>query len=132
MVIGMNVLFVMIGGFVGAIGRYALGEFIHTNNHFPLGTFSINMIGCLFLGWFLTFAGQSGKVKPEWTLLIGTGLVGSFTTFSTFSVETIQLFQEGLVFLALLYAAASTVFGLLLAYAGRRLALSNKKEDGVR
>ena len=92
----MNVLFVMIGGFFGAISRFALGEWIHTSNGFPLGTLFINLIGCFFLGWFLTFVSQKKKIRPELTLLIGTGFVGSFTTFSTFSVETLTLLQQGL------------------------------------
>ena len=115
----------MIGGFFGAVCRYALGEWIPTNNGFPLGTLLINLIGCLFLGWFLTFVSQKKTIRSEFTLIIGTGFIGSFTTFSTFSVETIHLFQEGLVFLALLYVLASTILGLLLAYLGRKLALSH-------
>ena len=68
----MNVLFVMIGGFFGAISRFALGEWIHTSNGFPLGTLFINLIGCFFLGWFLTFVRIKKKIRPELTLLIGT------------------------------------------------------------
>ena len=94
----MNLLFVMIGGFFGAISRFALGEWIHTSNGFPLGTLFINLIGCFFLGWFLTFVSQKKKIRPELTLLIGTGFVGSFTTFSTFSVETLNLIAAGSYF----------------------------------
>ena len=94
----MNLLFVMIGGFFGAISRFALGEWIHTSNGFPLGTLFINLIGCFFLGWFLTFVSQKKKIRPEFTLLIGTGFVGSFTTFSTFSVETLNLIAAGSYF----------------------------------
>lgn len=123
----MNFLLVMIGGFFGAISRFALGEWIHTENGFPLGTFLINLIGCFVLGWFLTYINQTKKFKSEFTLIIGTGFIGSFTTFSTFSVETINLFQQGLMFFGLTYVFATTIFGLLLAYLGRKLALSKKK-----
>ena len=118
----------MIGGFFGAISRYALGEWIHTNNGFPLGTLLINLIGCFLLGWFLTFVNQRTKVNPNLILLIGTGFIGSFTTFSTFSVETITLFEQGLLFLGLLYCLSSIIFGLLLSYLGYKLAV---KEDVV-
>lgn len=127
----MNIIFVMLGGFFGAICRYGLGEWIHTDTGFPVGTLVINLIGCLCLGWFLTFVSQRKKIKPEWTLLIGTGFIGSFTTFSTFSVETIQLFQKGLVFLALLYVVTTTVVGVLLAYLGYKMALVHKKAGDI-
>lgn len=124
----MNLLLVMIGGFLGSICRYALGEWIHTDNGFPLSTLLINLSGCLFLGWFLTFVIRRRKIRPELILMVGTGFIGSFTTFSTFSVETIHLWQEGFVFLALLYVVTSTIIGLLLAWFGCRLALSHEEE----
>jgi len=118
----MNILFVMIGGFFGSISRYSLGEWIHFGNGFPFGTLYINLIGCFILGWFLTFASRSKRVKNEWSLLIGTGFIGSFTTFSTFSVETLQLFQKGFLWQALLYILASTILGILLAFVGHKIA----------
>ncbi|WP_449355670.1 fluoride efflux transporter CrcB [Virgibacillus natechei] len=121
----------MIGGFFGATSRFALGEWIHINNGFPLGTFLINLIGCFFLGWFLTFASQKGKIRPEFTLLIGTGFIGTFTTFSTFSVETLTLFQKDLMFMGILYVLASTVLGLVLAFLGHKLALSKERAGDV-
>jgi fluoride exporter len=124
----MKLLFVMIGGFLGSISRYAVGEWIHTNNGFPLGTLLINLIGCFCLGWFLTYVRQSKKISLEMTSMIGTGFIGSFTTFSTFSVETIQLVQNGLIFLAVMYVLSSIIFGLLLAYIGCRMVLGYQKE----
>ncbi len=113
----------MIGGFFGAISRYALGEWVYTNNGFPLGTLLINFIGCFLLGWFLTFVGQKNNISTNTTLFIGTGFIGSFTTFSTFSAETIALLQQGLFMLGLLYVLASIILGLLLSYLGYKLAL---------
>ncbi len=124
----MNLLLVMIGGFFGAICRFSLGELIHTNNGFPLTTILINLSGCFILGWFLTYVSLNKKIRPEFTLIIGTGFIGSFTTFSTFSVETLNLFHEGLVFMAVIYVLTSTVLGILLAYAGHNLAISKKRE----
>jgi len=124
----MNLLLVMIGGFFGAICRFSLGELIHTNNGFPLTTILINLSGCFILGWFLTYVSLNKKIRPEFTLIIGTGFIGSFTTFSTFSVETLNLFHEGLVFMAVIYVLTSTGLGILLAYAGHNLAISKKRE----
>ena len=124
----MKYTVVAIGGFCGAISRYGLGQLIPANGHFPLGTLVINLLGCLFLGWFATFiAGR--YVNPHVVLLIGTGFTGSFTTFSTFSVETIELLRDNNVIAAVSYVALSIIIGLLLAYIGTRIALSMKKEQ---
>lgn len=127
----MNVLFVMIGGFFGAISRFALGEWIHTSNGFPVGTLFINLIGCFFLGWFLTFVSQKKKMSPQLTLMIGTGFIGSFTTFSTFSVETLNLLQQGLMVQGLLYVLTTTILGLGLTYVGSKLASLKERTSDV-
>ena len=126
----MNLLLVMLGGFFGTICRFALGEWI-TYNGFPLSTFLINLLGCFILGWFLTFVSQKEKIRPEFTLLIGTGFIGSFTIFSTFSMETVNLFQKGLMFTGILYVLATTVLGLVLTYLGYKLALSRERKGEV-
>lgn len=125
----MKIFIVMIGGFFGALSRYVLGEWFHSSsNGFPTGTLMINLIGCLFLGWFLTFVSKRQRIKPELSLFIGTGFVGSFTTFSTFSVETVQLFQNSYIIQAVFYVFTSIILGLLMTYIGWKLALSNEKE----
>ncbi|WHX98191.1 fluoride efflux transporter CrcB [Neobacillus sp. DY30] len=124
----MKVIAVMLGGFFGAITRYGFGEWIQTENGFPLGTLLINLIGCFFLGWFLTFITIRKKIKAELTLLIGTGFAGSFTTFSTFSLETILLFQKGQGVYAVFYILTSIIFGLMMAYFGLKLASINGRK----
>lgn len=124
----MKLLFVMIGGFFGAICRFALSEWIHTNNEFPLVTLLINVSRCFLLGWFLTFVSQLRKIRPEFTLLVGTGFIGSFTTFSTFSMETLSLIQSGFIFMAFFYVLTSTVLGILLAYAGYHFAIAKREK----
>ncbi|HLR63495.1 MAG TPA: fluoride efflux transporter CrcB [Lentibacillus sp.] len=130
-VINMNVLLVMIGGFFGAISRFAMGGWIYTNNGFPLGTLLINLIGCFLLGWFLTFVSQKEKIKSEITLIIGAGFVGSFTTFSTFSLETINLFQRGFMLQGILYILATVILGLAFTYLGSKLALPKERTGDV-
>ena len=123
----MNLLLVMIGGFFGAISRFALGEWIQTSNGFPLGTLFINLIGCFFLGWFLTFIRQKKKFRPEFTLLIGTGFVGSFTTFSTLSVETVELFEDGRFLIGVLYIFVSIAGGLLMSRLGFKASMEEQQ-----
>lgn len=124
----MKILLVMVGGFLGAICRYGVGDLVETEQGFPFGTLLVNLIGCFLLGWLLTFMAHRNKKRPYITLLFGTGFIGSFTTFSTFSVEMIQLFEKELVFLAVMYVLFSMFFGLLLAFLGSKLALLTKKE----
>lgn len=117
----MKFMFVGLGGFFGAILRFALGEWLHSDNGFPVGTLLVNLLGCLALGWFLAFAKQRA-VRGETVLLIGTGFLGSFTTFSTFSVETVNLLAAGQIMFALLYVLSSIFVGIFLAFLGFKLA----------
>lgn len=118
----MNVLFVMIGGFLGACCRYLLGELTPAPNGFPYGTLTVNLIGCMCLGWLLSFIANQKKMNPKISLLFGTGFIGSFTTFSTFSVEMVHLVEEGKFGLAALYVVISLIAGIMLSYLGYRLA----------
>src|SRR5690625_7508591 len=86
--ITMQLLVVMLGGFLGTLSRYALGEWLPTSEGFPLTTLLVNLFGCLFLGWFFTFVGQNYRIDPLLVLSIGTGIIDSFTTFSSFLFET--------------------------------------------
>ncbi|MEH7381512.1 fluoride efflux transporter CrcB [Bacillus sp. JJ1533] len=118
----MNVLFVMIGGFLGAISRYSLSELTPAPSGFPYGTLAVNLIGCLCLGWLLTFMANQKNINPKISLLFGTGFIGSFTTFSTFSVELVHLLEEGNSIQAVFYVLLSLFVGILLAFVGYRLA----------
>lgn len=121
----MKLLSVMLGGFFGAITRYSIGEWIQTANGFPLGTLLINLLGCFLLSWILTVITIKKPISVKFTLFIGTGFIGSFTTFSTFSVETNLLFHNGLVVYGVIYILVSIIFGILLAYLGFKLAYIN-------
>ncbi|RDZ18262.1 fluoride efflux transporter CrcB [Priestia megaterium] len=116
----MNYLLVGIGGIVGSLLRYYLGVFTHSwwGYDFPLGTLIINLIGCFVLGWFTYHIIKMKIFHPHILAGIGTGLVGSFTTISTFSVETVTLIQHGLWIFALLYVALSLFDGLLMSWLG--------------
>jgi len=125
----MNYLLILIGGFFGAILRYIIGLSIHPlSNGFPIQTFLINIIGCFFLGFFLPIAKL--KLKPEYTLLIGTGFTGAFTTFSTFSIENVALMDEKKLLVSLVYIISSLVIGISLAYLGFKAAEKFNKVKG--
>lgn len=112
-------IFVGVGGIVGAISRYFLGSWIsrRTSSSFPIGTWFINVIGSFALGLLAIL--HIEKSIPEWVwLFAGTGFLGAFTTFSTFGYETIQLLQQKEMKKALLYITSSVVVGVLFAWIG--------------
>ncbi|MBP0723762.1 fluoride efflux transporter CrcB [Bacillus sp. RG28] len=125
----MNYIVIFIGGAIGAICRYTLGNFIsYSPGDFPMNTFIINMIGCLFLGFFLTYTKK--KFSKELILLIGTGFTGAFTTFSTFSLENVKLIEDGQLITSFLYVFISLGIGICLSYLGYLLAVQILKRKG--
>ncbi|HEX7065842.1 MAG TPA: fluoride efflux transporter CrcB [Bacillales bacterium] len=115
-------IYLLVGaaGMAGALLRYYVSIMIEPGwmSGFPLGTFSANMIGSFVLGWFTTCIVALKKMPPPVLKAIGTGLIGSFTTFSTFSVETVELLQQGLWEAAFLYVFLSLAGGMLMAGLG--------------
>ncbi len=118
----------MIGGFVGSILRY-YASVIVISEGFPWPTLAVNLIGCFLLAWLLTTAVVKKTIHPNVSLLLGTGLLGSFTTFSTFSLETVRMIDMGHIGLAVIYVSVSIFIGLLLAYTGVNVALRNGGES---
>ncbi|WP_031407781.1 fluoride efflux transporter CrcB [Geobacillus vulcani] len=113
----MAPLLVMIGGFFGAICRYAVSRWAARRSpRFPLGTLIVNLLGSFLLGWL---AG-SGAADAE-KLLIGTGFMGAFTTFSTFKWESVQMMQQRQWAKVIGYVAATYSCGILLAWFGWQL-----------
>ncbi|MER7504411.1 fluoride efflux transporter CrcB [Nonomuraea pusilla] len=119
----MTVVLVFLGGAVGAPARYLLDRLIQKRHDtvFPWGTFTVNMVGSLVLG-FLLGAGSGVGVPRELSLLLGTGVCGALTTFSTFGFETMRLVEEGSLLEAGLNALGSLLLGVLAAFCGYELA----------
>lgn len=115
----MSYIFVGIGGVIGSILRYIIGQ-IPFGYAFPLHTLGINITGSFILGWFTSAIIKKQKLKPEYTAAIGTGMIGSFTTLSTLSMDTVHLLIGGNHILALSYAVGSAVFGISFAYMGMK------------
>lgn len=95
------------GGALGAIARYLVGEYV-PSEQFPFGTLVVNVLGSFALG-IITFA----AVSTEGALLVGIGICGSFTTYSSFSVETVRLWETGSRLRAVIYAAGTFCLCLL-------------------
>ncbi|MEV0601908.1 fluoride efflux transporter CrcB [Streptomyces sp. NPDC050315] len=121
----MNWLLVIAGAMVGAPLRYLTDRAVQSRHDtvFPWGTFTVNVVGCLVLG-LLTGAVTAGAVSSQVQLLLGTGLCGALTTYSTFSYETLRLAEGGARFFAVANAAASVVAGLGAAFVGAAVAQS--------
>jgi CrcB protein len=113
-------ILIFFGGGVGSLLRYGLGRWINNTiiSEFPYGTFVVNLAGCFLIG-FIMFSTELDKEHvQQWRLLLATGLCGGFTTFSSFSIENVQLINDGRAMTALLYVFASVCMGLLATYLG--------------
>lgn len=118
----MQCVYVALGGAVGAVGRYLMGmaPFLPKTD-FPLSTLLINLIGAFAIGLIAQLAVQKGLQNDALTLFLKVGVCGGFTTFSTFSLETVSLFSAGKTALGLAYIGLSVLLCLLGVLAGQWL-----------
>ena len=123
----MNYFLIGIAGALGAILRYLIGLTLFTNSIFPFATLSINLIGSFLLAWLTTNLFKRFSLSPSVKTAIGTGFVGSFTTFSTLSVETVELFKNGRILIGILYIFASIVGGILMSRLGFKVSMEEQK-----
>ncbi len=115
----LDCLFVALGGAVGSVSRYLLGKLPVTAG-FPVITLGINVAGAFCIGLIMAAAGKHGGWDPHLVLLLKVGFCGGFTTFSTFSLETVQLLQSGKTAQAVLYAAVSVALGITAVFAAQK------------
>ncbi len=115
----IRILAVMAGGALGSALRYQAGSWAHRwfDGPFPMGTFVVNLLGSFGIGllWSLF---EEGELRPGWRLFLFTGLMGGFTTFSSFSLDTVHLIRARAYGLALVNVLASNVLGLAAVVAG--------------
>ena len=117
----MNYLFVSLGAALGGAVRYWFGDFVHKflPAFFPFGTLFINIIGSFLLGVFIFYFDERELLSQPVKLFLTVGFCGGFTTFSTFSFESIRLFLDSEFLLASVYIFASvflSILGVYLAY----------------
>jgi fluoride exporter len=119
----VNWFLVIIGAMVGAPLRFLTDRAVRTAHDtvFPWGTFTVNVAGCLILGT-LTGAATAGAASSHLLLLLGTGLCGALTTYSTFSYETLRLAEQGARFQAAANVAATAAAGLGAVFLGTTFA----------
>jgi len=129
----MNFVAVGIAGFLGAITRFALSKILQFDIFvfFPFSTFFINLTGCFILSFFLTLTLEHLEINPRLRLAFGTGFLGSYTTFSTFTVDSLNLIRSNHLLLALVYILGTSLGSVIFAWLGvsfSRLITERKQE----
>lgn len=118
-----NLIIIFMGGGLGSMARYMIARTVYLwSTAFPLGTLAVNVISCIVLGIFVGLANDRYIISPAWRLFVAVGFCGGFSTFSTFSYETMELFKTGQylygftnIFGNLILCLASILCGLLIA-----------------
>ena len=116
----MNLLIIALGGALGAVSRFLLGNGLSRalGSALPYGTFVINIVGCFAMGLLMTIIVDREMLPAAWRLFLCVGFLGGFTTFSSFGYEALILLTEGRLLAALAYVGGSVVLGLVAAAAG--------------
>lgn len=116
----MNLLIIALGGALGAVSRFLLGNGVSRalGSALPYGTFVINIVGCFAMGLLMTIIVDREMLPAAWRLFLCVGFLGGFTTFSSFGYEALMLLTEGRLLAALAYVGGSVVLGLVAAAAG--------------
>lgn len=111
------------GGAIGAVSRYWLYSAVQRlqDSGFPLGTFVVNVLGSFLIGVFFVLLAEKAQIAEQWRPIIVVGFLGGLTTFSTFSLDALLLFEQGHYNTALFYIISSIVLCLIAAFAGMQL-----------
>ncbi|MEO9211182.1 MAG: fluoride efflux transporter CrcB [Ginsengibacter sp.] len=113
------ILAIGIGSFIGGISRYLITSLIQNKffSNFPYGTLGVNIIGCFLIGVIYALS-ERGNINVEWRLFLATGILGGFTTFSSFSAETVGMLRSGQYWPAFAYISFSIIVGLATTFGG--------------
>ncbi len=115
-----TILFIGIGGFLGAISRYFISAYLQANvtNSFPIGTLGVNVFGSFLIGFFALYFAQ--HIDSEYRFMVITGFLGALTTFSTFSYESVMLLEQG----EYIKAISSIMLNVILTLSATMLGMS--------
>jgi CrcB protein len=117
-----NILLVGLGGFIGSILRYLTSGYVQQTTKsidFPYGTLAVNVIGCFVIGFLAQMAESRGVFTSESRLFVFVGILGGFTTFSSFGNETLNLARDSQMMNALANVGANVILGLFAVWLGR-------------
>ena len=117
-----NILLVGLGGFIGSVMRYLLSGYIQGSTKsvdFPFGTLAVNVIGCFVIGFLSQLAEGRGMFTSESRAFVFVGILGGFTTFSSFGNETLNLARDSQMVNAFANIAANVIIGLFAVWLGR-------------
>ena len=118
----LNVILVGAGGFIGSVARYLIYLFMKPQNStFPVGTLTVNVVGCFLIGLLAAYAERSLPARSSLMLFLSTGLLGGFTTFSAFGLETVTMIRDRQLTLAITYVFLSLLLGLSAVFLGKFL-----------
>lgn len=113
------ILLIGVGSFIGGVARYLLSLFIQNKflSTFPFGTLGVNIVACFLIGIVFGLS-ERGNFNMEWRLFLATGFLGGFSTFSSFSNETVGLLRDGQIWQAFTYIMCSVVICLVATFTG--------------
>ncbi len=117
-----SVILVVLDGALGSVSRYLFSTWTQTASKsidFPYGALAVNLIGCFVIGFLAQLAEARGVFTSDSRAFVFIGILGGFTTFSSFGNETINLLRDGETFNALANVGANVIFGLILVWLGR-------------
>jgi CrcB protein len=122
----VNILLVAVGGAFGSVARVLLSSLVHrlVPSLFPFGTFAVNVVGCMAFGIIAGVAQQRSALGPEGRAFLLIGVLGGFTTFSTFAFESFQLLRDGQFLWAAVNIAGQVAAGIIGLWAGFVIGLS--------
>lgn len=119
-----KVVLIGMGGFIGSVLRYWVSGYVQELSRsveFPYGTLAVNLIGCFIIGFLMQLADTRGVFTSESRAFVFVGVLGGFTTFSTFGNESLNFLRESETFLALVNVGVHILFGLGAVWLGRTL-----------